>query len=136
MFFSQTGSSGDTESNNLSNSQLLVRMAPNQSGIPEVLDNTYWQQTQAKKYKTALNGGRPIDIYMPLKQANLITSSTGSANTMTAPKFIPCTTTNVVHYGINMSIERVDGQTFTQGVANYQYCKIITTLYFQTRSVI
>ena len=54
MFFSQTGSSGDTESNNLSNSQVLVRMAPNQSGMPEVLDNTYWQQTQAKKYKTAL----------------------------------------------------------------------------------
>lgn len=125
LFFSNTQSDSQA-SNSYSNSQLMVRMAPNQSGVAEVLDSSYWQQIQAKKYKLALNGGRPIDIYMPLKQANIITSSTGTANTMVSPKFINTIQDNVVHYGINMSFERVDGQDFSGNHNNYQYASIVT----------
>ena len=134
MFFSNTVS-GTEEASKYANSQLLVRMAPNQSGGNPVLNNAYWSQLQAKKYKTAINGGRPLDIYMPLKQPNEMQTSTGTAPSVMSPKFILSSVSNLVHYGISLSIERVDGQGFTSGYSNNQYCKMITTLYLETRGV-
>ena len=63
----QSGLTGPATGATYSNSQLLVRMAPNQKGEIQLLDNKYWQSIQAKKYKLAVNGGKPIDIYMPLR---------------------------------------------------------------------
>lgn len=133
FYFSNTES--DSVGNNRSNSQLMVRMAPNQRGEPEALDQSYWQQIQAKKYKLALNGGRPLDIYMPLKQRNSTESSTGTTYTMQTPKWIANDITNVAHHGINVAIDRLDGQGFSNGASNYQYVKIITTIYFECRGV-
>lgn len=134
MYFSQTASTD--HNNGFSNSQLMVRMAPNERGMSETLNTQYWSSIQAKKYRLGLNGGRPVDIYMPLKIRNEVESSTGTAKTMMAPKWIPNTNTNVIHHGINMAIERVDGQQFSTGNTNNQYVKIITTLYFMTRAVV
>jgi len=135
MYFSNTTSGAMGNSNSNANTQLLVRMAPNQSGQIDTLNDAFWAQAQAKKYKMAINGGRPLDIYMPLKQANLVTSSTGSANTLMSPKFIDTAVGNVVHYGMNLSVERVDGQGLSAGSGNYQYCKLITTIYLECRRV-
>lgn len=135
FYFSSTesGATGDLRS---SNSQLMVRMAPNQRGEVEALNNAYWQSIQAKKYKLALNGGRPIDIYMPCKQRNEVYASTVSTDySMTKPKFVSTNSPTVAHYGLNIAIERVDGQGFTTGITNTQYCKTITTLYFEMRGV-
>ncbi len=123
--------------NNFTNSQLLIRMAPNQRGTtPMVLNDAYWQSIQAKKYRLAFNGGRPIDIYMPLKQlTEIATGNSGTTNTMTRPKFVTTQDLSAAFYGINMSIERVDGQALSGTNANYQYCKSITTLYFECRGV-
>ena len=137
FYFSNTvsGQTGATDRN--ANSQLMVRMAPNQRGDGEVLDNAYWQSIQAKKYKLAINGGKPIDVYMPLKQKNEIFGS-ASVNTqysMVRPKYVSTVASNVSHYGLNIAIERVDGQNFTTGANNSQSCKVITTLYFEMRGV-
>lgn len=118
-----------------SNSQLMVRMAPNNSGQVSTLNQAFWQQAQAKEYKLAYNGGEPLDFYMPLKIANEVTSSTGTANSMMSPNWINVVASNVQHYGMNLSIERVDGQAFTTGVNNYQRVRVITTLYLETRRV-
>ncbi len=119
-----------------SNGQIMVRMAPNQRGEVETLDNTYWQSIQAKKYKLGLNGGKPIDIYMPLKQRNEVAGSSGSTQySMVRPKYLSTSAANVPHYGLNIAIERVDGQAWTSGITNNQYCKVITTLYFEMRGV-
>lgn len=134
MYFSNT-ISGTEDSSLHANSQLLVRMAPNQRGSNDLLGNSYWQQIQAKKYKLAINGGRPLDVYMPLKQPNTLQSSTGTAPALISPKFIASNIGNVVHYGLNLSIERVDGQGFTSGFGNTQKVKLITTIYLQTRGV-
>lgn len=134
LFFSNTISGTEQDSSH-SNSQLLVRMSKNNRGSLEVLDDAYWSSVQAKKYKLAINGGRPLDIYMPLTQLNETASSTGTAYTMAKPKFVSTQTTNVPHHGLNLSIERVDGQGFTSGFTNNQYVKMITTIYFQTRGV-
>jgi hypothetical protein len=134
LFFSNTVS-GAEDANSHANSQLIVRMAPNQRGSNDALTQEYWQQIQAKKYKTAINGGKPLDIYMPLKQPNEMQTSTGTAPSLISPKFVMSSVSNLVHYGISMSIERADGQGFTTGYGNQQYCKIITTLYLETRGV-
>lgn len=133
LYFSNTTSGSDDA--HFDNSQILVRMAPNQRGETEVLNSAYWQQIQAKKYKTAVNGGKPIDIYMPLFVRNEVESSTGTAYSIKKPNFISTTLNNVAHHGLNVAIERVDGQQFTQGSTNYQYAKMITTLYFECRGV-
>lgn len=118
------------------NSQVLMRVAPNFSGKATVLDNAFWQQAQAKKYYTLVNGGKPIDLYMPLYQENEISSSTGSANVFTKPKFIPTDTANVVHYGQSVAFQRADGQMFASGSSNNQYVRMIVTVYLQCRAVV
>jgi len=119
-----------------SNSQLMIRMAPNQRGEVETLNNAYWQSIQAKKYKLGINGGKPIDIYMPLRQRNEVAGSSGSTQfSMVKPRYISTSAANVPHYGLNIAIERVDGQAFTSGITNNQYVKVITTLYFEMRGV-
>jgi len=72
---------------------------------------------------------------MPLKQENLVSSSTATANTMMTPKFINTGATNVVHYGMGVRIERVDGAAFTSGFANTQKVRMVTTLYIECRQV-
>lgn len=134
LYFSNTVS-GTEESDKHANSQILVRMCPNQRGTNDLLNDAFWQQIQAKKYRTAINGGKPLDIYMPLKQPNLAQTSTGTAPTLVSPKFCMSSVANLVHYGISMAIERVDGQGFTSGYANTQYVKVITTIYLETRGV-
>lgn len=135
MFFSMSDASAMGSTNKLVNNQILCRMATNQSGVTDVLDRAFWMQCAAKKYKTCLTGGRPLDIYMPLKQENMITSSTGNAPTMKTPGWVPTASSNIVHYGINLSLERVDGQPFVHNNSSdtYIYCKFITTLYLECR---
>ncbi len=129
---SQVTSSGS----NFSNSQLMVRMAPNQKGEVEALDNAYWQSIQAKKYKLAINGGRPIDIYMPLRSRNIVQTSSGTQSVMGRPQYAPTENLSVLYEGINIAIDRIDGQGFSTGSnSNYQYVKVITTLYFHMRGV-
>lgn len=136
FYFSNTNSTTTGGAQTLGNSQLMVRMAPNQRGEIETLNNTYWQSIQAKKYKLALNGGKPLDIYMPLKQRNEVAGSAGGTQySMVRPKYVSTSASNVPHYGLNVAIERVDGQAFTTGITNSQYCKVITTLYFEMRGV-
>lgn len=133
----QSGLTGTAASATYSNSQLLLRMAPNQKGEVQTLNNAYWQSIQAKKYKLGVNGGKPIDIYMPLQQRNLVqTSSSGTATTLMKPRFCPIDSTSILFEGLNVAIERVDGQPLSTGSTNnYQYCKMITTLYFEMRGV-
>lgn len=134
FYFSNTVS-GSTQSS-FSNSQILCRMAPNQKGEAEVLNQLYWTSVQAKKYRLVNNGGRPLDLYMPLYQLNEVKDAVGDATTMMKPKFCPTENLTIKHFGMNTSFERVDGQGLSTGHDNNQYCKIITTLYFQFRGVV
>lgn len=137
FYFSNTGSTTMGGTAQMANSQIMVRMAPNQRGDGETLDNAYWQSIQAKKYKLGINGGKPLDIYMPLKQKNEVfgSSSVPTQYTMMRPKYISTVASNVSHYGLNIALERVDGQGFTAGMVNNQSVKVITTLYFEMRGV-
>lgn len=133
MYFSQTQSGSD--GSHFDNAQLICRMAANQSNLTPALTVPYFQQLQRKKYRTCLNGGRPLDFYIPLKIQSEIQSSTYTAPAMVKPRWIDTTITNVPHSGMLMRIDRADGQGFTSGSGNQQYCKMITTLYLVCRGV-
>lgn len=136
MFFSNTESGRSGSTGNMSNSQLICRMAPNLDGKLDTLDNRYWQNRQAKKYRTCLNGGKPLDIYMPLKQQVVVQNSgLSGAEATCSPKWLPTSDTTVIHYGINFTFERADGQMFPTSLAYTQYCKLITTLYIEMKQV-
>lgn len=133
FYFSNTVSG--SHGNEMSNSQLILRLAPNQAGVTPALTIPYFQQLQKKQYRTAYNGGRPIDIYMPLKIQSEIQSSTYTAPAMVSPRWIDTSVTNVVHSGINIRLDRVDGQGFTSGFSNGLTARLITTLYLTMRGV-
>lgn len=146
MYFSNTQSviSQDSTSGYTPNRQLMVYMTPNRegdaynnSGDPgsEPLTEDVCLDTQSVKKKLALNGGRPLDIYMSLRQQNVLFNKTDStAYSTVAPKWLRSDQTEVNHYGLNMRIQRVDDQPLTTG-GGIQFCKIIGTLYFQCKQV-
>lgn len=134
FFFSNTVS-GTDGADHYSNAQLIVRMANNQDGIADTLNSQYWRETQAKKTVTALNGGRPLDIYMPLKVQGEVIATSGGNRTIKPPTYLPISDTAVPHHGLNISIERADGQSFSANHNNFQYVRIQQTLYFKMKGV-
>lgn len=141
IYFSTTAAgstqSGDGPSHAYDNSQILVRMTDNIAGTAPTLDDGFWQSTMAKKYRTAINGGKPISVYCPLRVKGKVHATSGDDDVMMRPRWTSTlpNSTAIPHYGVSMSVERVDGQGFTTGATNAQYMKIITTLYFKCRKV-
>lgn len=139
MYFSNTGSvpvvSG---TKTFPNSQLLVTIDRNLNGeTTDVANESHYLQSQTAKRLIALGGDRkPVDIYMPLKQGNLVyQTSSLTNNTLTNPKWLSTENPDTPHWGYNVMIQRVDGETFTSGFSDRQSVKILTTLYFQCKKV-
>lgn len=124
------------------NSQIIMHLDTNHDGEDSAssgLEQTYLDSQTAKK-KLCLNTmGRPIDIYMPLKQNSLMhgVGGTGTPHDYATvkPRWIATTEPTTPHYGFKMMLQRVDGQNFTSITSNAQYVKIITTLYIQCKKV-
>ena len=140
MYFSNTGSVPTMGSNMYyPNSQILLHIDSNKDGEDSStsgLEATYLNSQTAKK-KLCLNTlGKPIDIYMPLRQQSMIYG--GSANTDYAtvrPRWIATTEPTTPHFGYKTMLQRVDGQAFQSITTNTQYVKITTTLYFMCKKV-
>jgi len=139
MYFSNTGSvpvvSGTVK---YPNCQILVTIDRNMNGeTSDVANESHYLQSQTAKRIIALGGDRkPIDIYMPLKQGNLVyQTSSLTNNTLTNPKWLSTQNADTPHWGYNVMVQRVDGEDFTSGLSNRQSVKILTTLYFQCKKV-
>ncbi len=141
MYFSNTGSvpvGMSTGVVTVPNSQILVTIDRNMNGeTTGVANEDHYLQSQTAKRRVALGGDRrPIDIYMPLKQGNLVyQTSTLSNNTLVSPKWISTGNPDTPHWGYNIMLQRVDGENFTAGISNQQSVKMLTTLYFQCKKV-
>lgn len=140
LYFSNTGSTATSESGTsvFPNSQILVTIDRNMNGeTGGVADESNYLSSQTAKRRIALGGDRrPIDLYMPLKQANEIyESATVSRNTLTNPKWIATENAGVPHFGFNLMFQRVDGQGFTSGFSNRQSVRILTTIYLECKKV-
>lgn len=146
MYFSNTGSPVVTDGhtgNYFPNAQIMVTIDRNMDGDASgVADENLYLQSQTAKRRLALrNDGKPLDIYMPLKQLANVTAvdSSGaiSAKTvLTRPKWTSTQDSpTVAHTGYNMLLQRVDGLPFTDAFTNSQTVRIMTTLYFQCKKV-
>ena len=138
LYFSNTNSNA-RESGSSPNQQIIMWMDTNKDGADlsaSGLEATYLNSQTAKKRLCLKTTGKPIDIYMPLRQQSMIYGGVGNTDYATVrPKWISTTEPATPHFGYKMMLQRVDGQAFTSGISNSQYCKIIQTLYFKCRKV-
>lgn len=140
MFFSNTQSAPVMENNvgagtyalEYPNSQLLVYTVPNRTGNATAPTEISILNTQAKKVRTALNGGRPLKLYMKLNQlSEVYASATNTDYTTVRPQFISTGEPNAPHYGFTIFMKRADGVNFTSGFKNRQMVNIQYTYYLE-----
>lgn len=138
MYFSNTTSVVDDSSHVPNNGQILMTIDRNMDGnASNVATESHYLDSQTAKRKLCLrNDGKPIDIYMPLKQLSEIVNVSGtSTSAMVSPKWVDTGEYAVPHYGYNIMLQRVDGDAFTSGLTTSQKVKMLTTLYFECKKV-
>lgn len=140
MYFSNTGSQPTMGSNMYyPNSQVLLHLDTNRDGEDSStsgLEQTYLNSQTAKKRLCLRNDGRPVDIYMPLRQQSMIYGGTANTDYATVrPRWISTNEPLTPHFGFKTMLQRVDGQPFAGITTNTQYVKITTTIYFQCKKV-
>ena len=141
-FFADTASVNvvDGGAEQSGNKQIMMYTIPNSVGQDNAaaLNENYFMQSQCTKKRLCLNAGaRPIKIYTKLKQLTRIYSSeVGNQDfSKQRPRFVSTNEPNAQHYGIDMRLQRVDGQPFSFGGTNYPTVKIVTKVYLQCRQV-
>lgn len=139
LYFSNTSSPTEDGNNNSPNQQIMMWIDTNKDGsnfAAAGVENTYLSSQTAKKKLCIRANGRPIDIYMPLmQQAQMYGGPSATDYTTQKPKWVSTSEATTPHYGLKMMLQRLDGQPFTSGINNSQYCKIIQTVYFQCKKV-
>lgn len=139
MYFSNNVSTSEDGNNTPSNNQMLMWIDTNRDGkdtSDSGVETTYLDSQTAKKHLCLKTTGKPIDIYMPLRQQDMVYGGVGNTDYATVkPKWISTTEPATPHYGFKMMLQRVDGQAFTSGMSSSQYCKIVSTIYLQCKKV-
>lgn len=139
MFFSNTNSSSEDGNNSASNQQIIMWLDTNRDGANVAasgLEQTYLNSQTAKKRLCLNTIGKPIDLFMRLRQQSMVYGGVGNTDyTTVTPKWIATTEATTPHYGHKTMLQRVDGQPFTSGLSNSQYVKIIQTIYFECKKV-
>lgn len=140
LSFTNTGSVITSVGTAPSNGQLQVYTTPNRNGRSRNAANPLTEavllQTQAKKKRLALNGGRPLKYFMKLKQLGMIyTSPTDTDYGTQWPQYVSTSETNAAHYGLEMYINRVDGKPLSTEITGNQSVRITTTYYLSFKGV-
>ena len=144
FIFNQT-STGPVSHDNVpqtanSNAQILVMYSPWTAGESRVPDASYMKDCQASKTRIGLNGGKPISLYVPVKQLR-VTYRSGLAPAATfdyastKPRWISTQEIDTPHYGLNICFQRADRELFANDATNYQSCRIETTYYIACKGV-
>lgn len=122
-------------------SQLQVYTIPNRIGHSRTnplypLTEQIVLDTQSCKKRLALNGGKPLKFYMKVNQLGMVYHDTANTDYVAAKsKFVSTSETGTEHYGLEMYINRVDGQTLSSNISNEQSVRITTTYYLACRGV-
>lgn len=129
---------------NTQNNNVLIRMAPNWSGIPIAAGNTTgdWNQLQNKK-RFIVRPDKPIIWYTKVRQlANVDAIAPSVPQVSIRPRFVDTTPPAsgggdaCQHYGMNVRFDPVD-QANPMALANESFpkFKVIQKVYFQMRGV-
>lgn len=137
LAFSNTGSIPATDANKPSNYQLQVYTMPNKVGrTEEEVTEQMFLNTQASNKRLALNGGSPLVYYMKVNQlAETYASTTNTDYAVVRPRYVSTGETGVQHYGLNMFINRVDGEALTTGLNSSQHVRCTLTYYMSFKGV-
>jgi len=139
MYFSNNVSRGEQSQNESSNKQIMVQIDRNMDGVGVPSLNTLLT-SQTKKRFVALQGTRKpsVDVFMPLKQSTDIFGTAGAPTALVSPKWLNTADSEaagVPHYGLAINMGRIDKGTFSSGLSNSQYVRVITTLYIECKKV-
>jgi hypothetical protein len=140
MAFSNTGSVPDA-GGNAGNFQLQLYTRANRSGRSEEnITEQSMLNTQASKKRLCLNNGRPIKYYMKLNQLAETFANTGgvpnSDYTVQRPRYVSTGEVGCEHYGLDMFINRVDGQALGTNLAtDAQKMRCTITYYMSFKGV-
>lgn len=121
--------------------QLQVYTTPNRTGRARTalnpLTEAVLMNTQAKKKRLALNGGHPLKYYMKPTQLNQIyASATNTDYAVQRAQYISTGEPSAEHYGLEMYINRVDGQALSSGLEGTgQTMRQTTTFYLAFKGV-
>lgn len=135
IYFSTTQSDLDN-TGNFSNHALICMTDQNMNGVTTGLDTQDFLDSQTTKIRQCTNREKPFEFYCKLRQANEVyNTATNTDYTLMRPKFIATSEDTTPHYGLKTLIERVNGDTLTSGMSNYQTMRIITTYYIECKKV-
>ena len=139
MYFSNNVSRAEQSQNEASNKQIMIQIDRNTDGVGVPTINQLLASQTKKRFIALQNTRKPsVDIYMPLKQATDIYGTSGAPTALVYPKWLNTSDTEaagVPHYGLNINMGRIDKGTFTTGISNSQYVRIISTLYIECKKV-
>lgn len=142
MYFSNNVAESINESGGGSafspNQQILVWTDRNTGTTTFTGDTDEMLNSQTATKKLGLRSdGKPLDIYMPVRPMSNVEQDSSFVRPIPSFKspWIGTDYPGVEHVGLNMMLQRVDGQPFTTGITNSQYARIIYTVYFQTKKV-
>lgn len=126
--------------NNSGNKQIMMYTCPNSVGANNAasLTEQFFMQSQCVKKRLCLNSsGFPIKVYTKLKQlSSVFSAELGNKDyAKSKPRFVSTGEVQTEHYGIDMRLQRVDGEEFSFGGSVYPKVKIVTKVYLQTRQV-
>lgn len=129
LIFSNT-SSMDT------NSQLLVYWDANKDGQSRTRSEQTFLDSQTSKHVILKPPSKQkITLYTKLKQLSNTFKLTDDDYAVVNPRWISTAEPNTPHYGCSMRIQRVDDKPFGTDLTNFQYLKIITTMYIACKKV-
>lgn len=137
MFSNNVSDVLDTTTSDSGNRQIVVYTMPNRVGAPETLTEDAFLQTQAHQHKLALSTtGKPLTYVQHLSQlASTYQSGVNTDYAKRKPLFISTQEYNTGHYGLDIRIQRIDGEEFSKSTATYPVCKILHTVFFECRQV-
>lgn len=121
--------------------QLQVYTTPNRNGrVRTFLSNPLTEaellNTQAKRKRLALNGGKPLSFYMKVNQLGMVyVSQTDTDYAVQRPQYISTGETQAAHYGYEMYINRVDGQALAVNMSGQQSMRVTTTYFMSFKGV-
>lgn len=121
------------------NAQVMITYTNNWQGVSTILTEDYFNQRQATKRRLVLNNSsRPaLDIYMPVRQLTNVWSGSVVSNDYgtVKPRWISTQEPSTPHYGVNMRLERVDGENTSTDTELYPHMRVVLKYYFECRGV-
>lgn len=118
---------------------VMIRVMKNYTGVAMQSGNTIseWSQVMAKK-QWILNQGRPTSIYCPLNI--LLDARAGIAmdtneQVISRPKFVSTNDPNVIHSGLNVRFDSLNGESLNDSVRAWPEFRIVAKYYLKLKGV-